>query len=103
MIELTDLEIAEEIAKIKGFNFDFKFSKGTSVPTVITSDGISIRYNPLSNKNNCKLRDEFNVEIDYDQKLVEVRKDSCTLSQIAFINKKDINKAVCLAIIEAYR
>lgn len=98
---MTDLKISKAIAGIKGIKYDT--SRPGSIGTLECSGHPAyppcfVHYNPVTDKAlNLELRDEFEVEIDYNAKQV-----LCTRNDylVAIDYHSCINRAVCLAIIE---
>jgi hypothetical protein len=111
-MELTDLEICKRIAEIEGF--EFRVGSLTSVtpvgvwPKVPFKDvGMSLgssSYNPLTDDALCfRLMVKYEVGVDTYTDTAYILSDYTNRTHKAVISiDDDINKAICLAIIEAH-
>lgn len=101
--KLSDLEISKRVAEIKKLDVDGPLcceSLGCMIIVKSQYGTKTIRYNPFSNEENCRLRDEFEVEINYDEGFVSLWAD--LIVSYDFESKKFLNKVILLAIIEAH-
>ena len=108
MKELTDLEICKRIAEIKRPNE--WIIKDNKLMIVVEQFGREHQeyWNPITgNALNCQLRDEFRVNIEYwlDQGAVLyiLNDDGERVCTIDVDTDEEINRAVCLCIIEAHK
>lgn len=103
MSEMTDEEITKALARMMLTKFEVF---GKKVCTSI--DGKSFPFNPITDGNiNLMIRDEFEVEVDYEAKEVSVYGDSAVewvaLSTVPYTTKGEIKRAVCIAVVEAHK
>lgn len=98
---LTDLQIIAEVAKISGvshYECDGKvLTKLFDKPCV---------FNPITDNHiNLSLRDECEVVIDYEGREVSIydylEEEYLAIATVSYNTKGGINRAVCLAIVEA--
>tara|TARA_R110002111_G_scaffold74952_1_gene119063 strand:+ start:638 stop:949 length:312 start_codon:yes stop_codon:yes gene_type:complete len=101
MTELKDLEMCKKIAEIEGI--DYFESDG-----IISSQnelGQCREYNPLTDDALCfQLMVKYEVSVDSHYGVVRINPNNANRPQLSQISYMDItiNKAICLAIIEAH-
>lgn len=107
MRNLTDLELCKRIAEItegKGdINCYHHEHDGICIDGMMCGMVFRQAYNPLTDDAlNLQLRDKYCVEITYDGYcLIFDEEHFVEIVSVEWDNIKDINKTVCLAIIEA--
>lgn len=97
MSELTDFEICREIARIQNLGFAINFDGSFSASEGGDSDPYP--FNPLTDDALCfRLMKKYKVDINNDED-----NNLCTAwyAEYKSIQNVDMNKAICLAIIEA--
>ena len=103
---MKDLEICKRIAEIEGVKIDVLVGKAI-LDEMLGGIRVSLtEYNPLTDDALCfQLMVKYMVEIDYDDKEASIYKNS-DFRFIATATHKyvdNINRAICLAIIEAHK
>ena len=116
MSELTDLEICKRIGEIESLNGDFgTHLNGAHGRRYI--DGSFKYYNPLTDDALCfQLTKKYRVSIDYFEDWQRQGEDKDVLARLEIglgihalgtvdfcKNDDSLNKAICLAIIEAHK
>jgi hypothetical protein len=114
---MTDLEIFNRLAEIEGAKETFhSISKPTSL-TAVFENRTSFGYNPLTDDALCfKLAKKYRVSIDYFEDWQRQGEDKNVLARLEIgfgiyalgtvdfcKNDDSLNKAICLAIIEAHK
>ena len=109
MSDLTDLEICKAIAEIEGLENYISENKRYCMTRDKSSTRIirHVEYNPLTDDALCfRLVVKYKISIDHDEclcgKLVRASNNHWEyLGNICYDENTSINKAICLAIIEA--
>jgi len=107
MSDLTGFEVNEAIAKLSGLIIsDHTVADGDLwVHTCDDIDSSVTLFEPITdNALNLSLRDEFEVSINYEMRLIWITgDDGHTLAMIKVNNKSDINRCICLCILESVK
>ena len=105
--ELTDLEVAVEIAKLKGISCRADYRCVRVIPGHANGGNCLSShthiFNPITDSAlNLELRDEYEVEIDYFNKRCTMSNDNANItSYVKFTDKSQINRAAMLCILES--
>ena len=102
--ELSDLDVCIEIEKLKGFTLVYSDNLGDySIGTPYAKD--DRRFDPITdNALNLELRDEFEVVVDYNNlEVICYKSKSAFMTTTNFTDKSQINRAVCLCILEGVK
>ena len=110
MTELTDLEICKKIAEVEGLTCELRESLfGNKILYALTeSHGGLKSYNPLTDDALCfQLMVKYKIDLVWVSSLLngDNRVYAKNTRRSNLVNKapiKDVNKAICLAIIEAH-
>ena len=95
-MELTDLEICKRIAEIEGISNPS--CDGSDIYANVGDDDLPIwgRYNPLTDDALC-----FQLMVKYKVWTSPSKPFTTTRAGLKIIQNASVNKAICLAIIEA--
>jgi len=95
MSELTDLEICMRIALLEDETF---YVEGEFIATMDCKE-----YNPLTDDSLCfQLMVKYKVDVSFHYESAEIYNDLQTKPVSFDCNGTSINRAICLAIIEAH-
>ena len=101
---MKDLEIIKEVAKIERPDSHVVYDDRVTVTGVVFGKEYEEYYNPIRD---LTLRDKYEVIVDYHNKIVLIYKNApintTDFVSVSFKSKEEINRAVCLCIIEAYK
>jgi hypothetical protein len=102
MNELTDLEICQRIAKIEGLEISCEWDCGNNGILIGKGDGDLEEYNPLTDDALC-----FKLMIKYKvwrwSNPAKGKFNACIKNVAGWVSAETLNKAICLAIIEAHK
>lgn len=110
MADLTNTEITKKICAIEGFKIDNSrnhFSSDNLKDGYVyienpLNKNLTVAYSPYKDSTNVRLRDKYKVTVDYAGYSVLIVENDIDCWVLVSYKEIGINKAVLLAIIEAY-